>query len=122
MKITVHTDGFEGHVKRSLAKAKKLDRQERIEAEITLTFADPLDMLGILTERRLKLVKTAREGKYSLSSLAAVLNRDPKSVRRDVAKLEQVGMLRTYEEVNPGHGRVRIVEPVARKVELRASL
>jgi predicted transcriptional regulator len=122
MKLTVHADGIEGHVKRSLARAKRLDRKEKIEPEITLTFADPLDMLDVLTEKRLKLMKTARQGRYSVSSLAAVLNRDPKSVRRDIVKLEQAGMLRTYEEVNPGHGRVRIVEPVARKVELRASL
>lgn len=45
-----------------------------------------------------------------------------KSVRRDVVKLEQAGMLRTYEETNPGHGRVRIVEPVAVRVEIRAVL
>jgi hypothetical protein len=48
-----------------------------------------------------------------VASLAAVLKRDSKSVRRDVVKLEQAGMLRTYEEINPGYGRVRIVEPVA---------
>jgi predicted transcriptional regulator len=122
MKVTVHADGFEGHVERSMARAKRLARKERIEPGITLTFADPLDMLDVLTAKRLMLMKVARQGKYSVSSLAAVLNRDPKSVRRDVVKLEQAGMLRTYEEVNPGHGRVRIVEPVAKRVELRASL
>lgn len=122
MKLTVRADGFEGHMKRSLARAKKLSRREKIESEITLTFADPLDMLNVLTPQRLKLVEAVRKGKYSVSSLAAVLNRNTKSVRRDVVKLEEVGMLRTYEEVNPGHGRVRIVEPVAKRVELRASL
>ena len=42
-------------------------------------------------------------------------------VRRDVAKLEQAGLVRTREEVNPGHGRVKIVEPVAMSFRLRAS-
>jgi hypothetical protein len=58
---------------------------------------------------------------FSVTGLAAVLKRDPKSVRRDVLKLVQVGVLRTREEINPGHDRVKIVEPVAKRVEMRAS-
>jgi hypothetical protein len=74
-----------------------MDREalERIEPEMTITFESPL--------------------------LAAALKRDPKSVRRDVMKLERVGVLRAREEINPGHGRVKIAEPVAKRFELRAS-
>jgi predicted transcriptional regulator len=122
MKTTIRTDGLEGFAKRAIARARKLDRREPVEAEVTLTFADPLDMLNVLTANRVRLVEAARKQKHSVSSLAAALKRDPKSVRRDVLKLEQVGMLRTYEETNPGHGRVRIVAPIATRVELRASL
>jgi predicted transcriptional regulator len=122
MKTTIRADGLEGHAKRATARARRLDRGESIETEVTLTFADPLDMLEVLTASRLRLVEAARKRRHSVSSLAAALKRDPKSVRRDVVKLEQAGMLRTHEEANPGHGRVRIVEPVARRVELRASL
>jgi predicted transcriptional regulator len=56
-----------------------------------------------------------------VTALAKKLKRDPKSVRRDVAKLEQYGIVRTREEINPGHGRVKIVEPVAKSFELRAT-
>lgn len=122
MKTTVRTNGLEGFARRATIRARKLDRAEPIEAEVILTFADPLDMLNVLTASRVRLVETARKQKHSVSSLAAALRRDPKSVRRDVIKLEQVGMLRTYEEINPGHGRVRIVAPIATRVELRASL
>jgi predicted transcriptional regulator len=118
----IRADGFEGHAKRAAARARKLDRGEPVEAEVTLVFADPLDMLEILTANRLRLVEAARKRRHSVSSLAAALKRDPKSVRRDVVKLEQAGMLRTYEDANPGHGRVRIVEPVAGRVEIRALL
>jgi len=122
MKTTIRTDGFEGYANRAASRARRLDRSEPVEAEITLTFADPLDLLEVLTANRLRLVEAARKQKHSLSSLAAALKRDPKSVRRDVVKLERAGMLRTYEESNPGHGRVRIVEPIAESVELRATL
>lgn len=122
MKTKIRTDGLEGYAKRALDRARKLDRGEPIEAEITVTFADPLDMLEVLTASRLRLMEAARKRKHSVSSLATALRRDPKSVRRDVVKLEQAGILRTHEEINPGHGRVRIVEPIAAKVELRTSL
>ena len=59
---------------------------------------------------------------FTVTSLAAALGRDLRSVRRDIQKLEQYGIIRTREQVNPGHGRVKIVEPVARKIELRTSI
>jgi hypothetical protein len=43
-------------------------------------------------------------------------------VRRDLLKLVRVGVLRTREEINPGHGRVKIVETVAEKFVLKTSL
>lgn len=118
MKATIRTDGFEGYAKRSLARAKKLSRGERIEPERNITFESPLDMLEVLTAERIRLCEVARTRAFSISGLAAALKRDPKSVRRDILKLERVGVLRTREEINPGHGR--IVEPVAKSFELRA--
>jgi hypothetical protein len=49
----------------------------------------------------------------SITALAAALKRDPKSVRRDVLKLERAGVVPTRQQINPGHGPVKIVEPVA---------
>lgn len=121
MKVVVHTDGFEGYRERALARAKKLTLKEKIKAEMSITFESPLDMLEVLTAKRMRLCEVARTQAYSVTGLAAALGRDPKSVRRDVQKLERVGVLRTRVEINPGHGRVRMVEPVARRFELRAS-
>jgi predicted transcriptional regulator len=120
MKITVRSDGFEGYKKRALARSKKLGRRERLEPEATITFETPLAMLEILTAERIRLCEVARKQAFSISALAGELKRDPKSVRRDVLKLERIGVLRTREEINPGHGKVRIVEPVAERFELRA--
>lgn len=121
MKVIVHTDGFEGYRERALARAKKLTHKEKIKPKVSITFESPLDMLEVLTAERMRLCEVARTQAYSVTGLAAALGRDPKSVRRDVQKLERVGVLRTREEINPGHGRVRMVEPVARRFELRAS-
>jgi predicted transcriptional regulator len=120
MKLKVNTDGFEGYAKRAMARARKLDRRETIPPEITITFDNPLAMLEVLTTERLRLVQKVKTRSASITALAVALGRDPKSVRRDVQRLERAGVLRTREEINSGHGRVKIVEPVAREYRLTA--
>jgi predicted transcriptional regulator len=122
MKLRINADGFEGYAKRALERARKLDRREAIRPEITITFEDPLAMVEVLTKERLRLVQTVRIKPSSITALAAALKRDPKSVRRDVLKLKRAGVVRTCEQINPGHGRVKIVEPVARQYRLTAVL
>ena len=56
-----------------------------------------------------------------ITHLASALKRDPKSVRRDVGKLERIGVLRTRQQSNPGHGKIKIVDPVAKKYSLTAA-
>ena len=75
-----------------------------------------------MTAERLRLLQKVKRKSCSISALAAALKRDAKSVRRDVVKLERAGVVRTREEINPGHGRVKIVEPVAREYKMTAVL
>lgn len=91
MKLKINTDGFEGYAKRALERAHKLDRREAIKPEITITFEDPLAMVEVLTAERLRLVQKVRTKSSSITALAAALKRDPKSVRRDVLKIERAG-------------------------------
>jgi len=122
MKVKVFDDGFEGHVRRSLARAKSREAGERLESETAITFADPLDMVECLSKERIRIVQTIRNRKLSISSLAEELGRNRGSVTRDVNKLRKFGLLRLREQVNPGHGVVQIVEPVAKKIEMRVSI
>ncbi len=122
MKTKVFADGFEGHVRRSLNRAAKLDRGEPVEAERILTFADPLHMMQCLTVERLRIFQAVRAKRLSVSALAEELGRNRGSVTRDVKVLKEFGLVRLREEVNPGHGVVKIVEPVAARVELRSEL
>ena len=121
MKLKIHTDGYEGFKKRSLERAAKIDRGEKIAASKSITFESPLDIFEVLTAERIRLCMLARTKPHSISGLATALKRDPKSVRRDVIKLEKYGVLTTREETNPGHGRVRIVVPAARSVVLQTT-
>ena len=122
MKRTIYSDGFEGYAKRALERATHLSEGKRIRPEMSITFENPLTMTKVLTAERIRLCQIARSGHYSISALAAELKRDPKSVRRDVLELEGVGMLRTRLQSNPGHGRTRVVEAVAKKFRLQADV
>ena len=120
MKTKVFTDGFEGFVHRSLERAEKMGRGERLEAQKTITFENPFHMLECLTAQRMLLCQVARKKRLSISALAEELGRNRGSVTRDVNKLKKYGLIRLREEVNPGHGVVQIVETVAQKIELRS--
>jgi predicted transcriptional regulator len=122
MNTKVFSDGFEGHVRRSLARIQKMENGERLEPERIITFADPLDMLDCLTTQRIRLCQVARKKRLSISALAEELGRNRGSVTRDVNKLKSFGLIRLREQVNPGHGVVQIVEPVAQKFEMRAAV
>jgi predicted transcriptional regulator len=120
--MKVFTDGLEGFARRSLARAKKLDRGEPVPASISITFDDPLDMLAVLTPQRVKLIEVIKRKPMSVSDLAARLKRETRSVRRDVNRLEQVGVVKTHRATNPGHGSVRIVASVAETISLTATI
>ena len=108
---------------RSKARAEKLDRGEQLEPEIRVTFEDPADLLRVLSVERLRVLMTIRKRlKPTISGLAVILKRDRKAVSRDVKLLESLGLLRTRNEANPGHGKQTVVEPLANKYHLTATV
>ena len=121
MRLKIHSDGFEGYSERSLARAKKLARGKKIQSELSITFEDPIQMARVITPERIRVCQTLRPGALSLSELAAELGRDRKAVSRDVALLEELGLVTTRLEANSGHGRVRMVEATADKFDLRVA-
>jgi predicted transcriptional regulator len=119
MKTKVLHDGFEGHVRRSTERNARRQRGEKLEPERIFTFADADDMLECLTAQRVRLCQMVRKKQLSITALAEELGRNRGSVTRDVNKLKSYGMLRLREKINPGHGKVQIVEPVAERCEMR---
>jgi hypothetical protein len=73
MKVKVFDDGFEGHVRRSLARAGARQAGERLEAETAITFADPLDMIECLSRQRIRIFQATRKRMLSISALAEEL-------------------------------------------------
>jgi len=121
-KVTIASGKVDGFFARVRSHAASLDRGRSLPAEITITFEDPLEMLNVLTSQRVRLLRKAKSGALPIADLAHGLKRDVRAVSRDVVRLEKAGLLRTSYRVNPGHGRCKIVEPVAREYNLSASL
>jgi predicted transcriptional regulator len=121
-RINLKVDSTEGFFNRLRERAKKLDRGETLPSEITISFEDPMDLLKVLTAERVRLLRRVKEESQQISVLAIGLSRDLRAVSRDVSLLEKAGLLRTSYQANPGHGRLKIVEPVAQEYKLVASL
>lgn len=121
-RITIRTESTEEFFARVLARAKKLDRGEPLTPGISISFEDPLELLSVLTLERVRLLRRVKGKPQRLAALATGLKRDVRAVSRDVSLLEKAGLLRTSYVTNPGHGRLKMVEPVAQEYKLVANL
>jgi len=121
-KITLRVGSTEDFFDRLRDHAEKLDKGEALPPGITITFEDPEDLLEVLTSERVRLLRRVKQESQRISVLAEGLKRDIRAVSRDVSLLEKAGLLRTRYTVNPGHGRMKIGEPIAQEYKLTAAL
>src|SRR6267378_2002572 len=117
----VITDGVEGFFSRAREHARKLDRGEKLEPELVISFEDASEMMRVLSAERLRLLRASKAA-TPVSVLADRLKRNTRAVSRDIDLLESFGLLRTHYVPNPGHGRRRIVESSAKRYQLIASI
>jgi len=122
VKARLTTDSAESFFSGSRERARRLDRGQKLPAQITVVFENPADLLRVLSAERVRLLRGVRGEPLAVSKLASDLGRDRQAVRRDVSLLESLGLLKTREEANPGHGRRRIVEALAEEYELVATI
>jgi len=121
-RVTVSSGSIEAFIGRSLERSRKLDHGGRLPSEITMTFEDPADLVRVLSAERVRVIHAVREKPAPVSELDEKLRRDRKAVKRDVALLESFGLVNSREEINPGHGRKRVIEPRAAKYQLVATI
>jgi predicted transcriptional regulator len=121
-RVTVSSGSADAFIGRSLERARRIGRGERLQPEITMTFEDPADLVRVLSAERVRLIHAVRRKPAAVSELAVALGRDRRAVKRDVSLLESLGLVNTRAEINPGHGRRRIIEPLAEKYQLVATI
>jgi predicted transcriptional regulator len=84
-------------------------------SQMLVSFDSVADMRFCFTDMRMDLLKALSEnGPLTMGELAARLKRNRTAVARDVSALARTGVIEIERVVNPGHGRVTMVKPLAR--------
>ena len=121
-KVMIRTGDAKDFFARAKAAARKADRGQRQERTMTLSFEDPAQMFAALSKTRRQLLQEVMTESKSISQLVEILQRNRRAVTRDVGKLEELGLLITKLQMNPGHGIQTWVQSVAPQIELVARL
>ena len=109
------------HSRKSRAVARALDEKaDVLPYAKTFTSYEFEDFLSQLTPKRFELLRLASKGRRSIADLAIAAHRDQSAVSRDVAKLSQLGLVKVEVVTNEGHGRKKIVMPVATTISINA--
>jgi predicted transcriptional regulator len=75
-------------------------------------------MMRTFTLKRTELLeKLTQDGKQPINLLATKLKRKRTAVSRDVGVLRRMGVLSTLSVSNPGHGKILMVSPLAKRYE-----
>ncbi len=124
MKTTteIRVEPVEAFFERGRKYARLADRGEPIPTSHIISFGDMESLLHVLTTKRVLLLKAVKQSPGSISDLARKLKRDRSAVTRDVQLLENAGVVRVTVKPLPGHGKQKIVSPVARDIRLTAHL
>lgn len=103
--------------------AKALDAgAPKLPYAVTLTSIEFGSFISELTPKRFELLRLAIKKTRSISELALAVNREQSAVSKDIGRLKKLGLIRVEEVSNAGHGRKKIVIPVADTISINASL
>lgn len=121
-KIMIRTDDVTDFFSRAKDAARKADRGDAFEGKLTLSFEDPQRMFTVLSEARRRLMFEVMHEPRTINELSLRLHRNRSAVTKDVGLLEEMGLLVSQRQANPGHGIQKVVRSVAPKIEMVAML
>ena len=114
---------LKAHAIKSKAVARALDGQaDLLPYSKIFTSLEFEDFLTQLTPKRFELLRIASKGRHSIADLAMASRRNPSAVSRDVSKLSELGLVLVESVSNEGHGRKKVVMPVASTISINASI
>jgi len=121
-KIVIRTDNVAGFFSRAKHAARRADRGEGFDRKVTLSFEDPQRMFAVLSTGRRRLMLEVMREPRTINELSQRLHRNRSSVTKDVGLLEKMGLIVSQRQANPGHGIQKIVQSIAPKIEMVATL
>ncbi len=122
IKVVVRTDDVAGFFARAKDAARRADRGEAFEGKVTLSFEDPQRMFTVLSQARRRLMLEVMNEPRTIAELSNRLHRNRSAITKDVGLLEKIGLIVSRRQANPGHGIQKVVQSVAPKIEMVATL
>ena len=111
------------HVTRGREVARALDANApALPHALTFTSVEFGSFITELTPKRFALLRLVVKERRSISELAEAAHREQSAVSKDVARLKKLGLIRVEEVSNAGHGRKKMVIPVAHTISINANL
>ena len=121
-KVSIRTDDVAGFFNRAKQAARKADQAQAFDGSVTLSFEDPRQMFTVLSESRRQLMLEIMVEPKTINDLTSRLNRNRSSITKDVGLLEKMGLIVSIRQPNPGHGIQKMVQAIAPKIEMVATL
>lgn len=121
-KVVVCTDDVAEFFSRAKDAARRADQSQPFEGKITLSFEDPQTLFTVLSEARRRLMLEVMTEAKSINELTHCLHRNRSAITKDVGLLEKMGLVVSRREANPGHGIQKVVQSVAPRIEMVATL
>ena len=121
-KVVIRTDDVGGFFERAKDAARRADRGEAFDGKVTLSFEDPQRMFTVLSEERSRLMSEVMHEPKTINELTSRLRRNRSAITKDVGLLEKLGLIVSSRQSNPGHGIQKILQSVAPKIEMVATL
>ena len=121
-KVVIRTDDVNGFFERAKDAARRADRGQAFEGKVILSFEDPQRMFTVLSEERRRLMSEVMHEPKTINELTSRLRRNRSSITKDVGLLEKLGLIVSSRQSNPGHGIQKLVQSVAPKIEMVATL
>lgn len=118
-KISIGVKGKKEFFARGKEIAHMADKGKEIPHEMNIWFEDVADFNHFISENKIKLLAQIREAPCSITELAKRIHRNRSAVTRDVNELEESGLIQTEMVSNEGHGRSRLVKPIAKHLVLQ---
>ena len=121
-KVVIRTDDLDAFFSRAKDAARRADKGLAFDGKVTLSFEEPQRMVTVFSEARRRLMSEVMHEPRSINELANRLRRNGSAITKDVGMLERMRLPVSSRQPNRGHGIQKVVQSIAPKIEMVATL